>query len=33
MAKLYADLIAQGRWTLSRVPKRWLAEVKALLEG
>lgn len=31
MAKVYANLIRQGLWTIDRVPEKWRAEVEALL--
>ena len=33
MAKVYYNLIKQGKWTLDRVPQKWRAEVEALLNG
>lgn len=33
MAKVYANLIRQGLWTLDQVPKKWRDEVEAILEG
>lgn len=33
MAKLYYNLIKQGKWDLDRVPERWRAEVEALLSS
>ena len=32
MAKLYADLIRKGLWTLDNVPQRWRAQVAELLK-
>lgn len=32
MAKLYYNLIKNGKWTLDKVPQRWYEEVKALLD-
>ena len=33
MVKIYADLIKQGagNWTIERVPERWRADVKEIL--
>lgn len=31
MAKMYADMIKKGTWTLDKVPAKWRAEVEALL--
>ena len=33
MAKVYANLIRQGFWTIDRVPEKWRAEVENLLKG
>lgn len=31
MAKIYANLVKQGAWTLEQVPEKWKTEVEALL--
>lgn len=31
MAKLYADMIRKGTWTIEKVPARWRSAVEALL--
>lgn len=31
MAKLYATLIREGKWTIDKVPERWRADVEKLL--
>ncbi len=33
MAKIYADLVKKGLWTLEQVPERWRAEVEILLNA
>ena len=33
MAKLYYNLIVNGKWTIERVPEKWRGEVKELLSG
>ena len=33
MAKIYADLIKKGLWTIDRVDKRWVEEVLELLNS
>ncbi len=32
MAKIYADLIKEGLWTVEQVPTKWKGQVIALLE-
>ena len=31
MAKVYARLVRDGKWTIDQVPDRWREQVKALL--
>ena len=33
MAKIYATLVRQGKWTLDKVPERWRDEVRQMLEA
>lgn len=33
MAKIYATLVREGKWTMEKVPERWRAEVEKLLEA
>ncbi len=33
MAKIYATLVREGKWTMEKVPQRWRAEVEKLLEA
>lgn len=33
MAKIYATLVREGKWTLDKVPERWRAEVEKILEA
>ena len=33
MAKIYATLMREGKWTMEKVPQRWRAEVEKLLEA
>lgn len=33
MAKIYANLIKQGLYTIEQVPERWRTEVEALLNS
>ena len=33
MAKFYATLVREGKWTMEKVPQRWRAEVEKLLEA
>lgn len=32
MAKVYARLVRDGKWTIDQVPDRWREQVKALLD-
>ena len=32
MAKVYARLVCDGKWTIDQVPDRWREQVKALLD-
>lgn len=32
MAKVYARLVREGKWTIEQVPDRWREQVKALLD-
>lgn len=33
MAKVYATLVREGKWTLDKVPARWRADVEKILGG
>ena len=33
MAKIYANLVKQGLWTIEQVPERWKVEVQELLNS
>lgn len=33
MAKIYATLVREGKWTMEKVPERWRAEVEKILEA
>ena len=33
MAKIYATLVREGKWTMEKGPQRWRAEVETLLEA
>ena len=33
MAKIYYNRIKAGKWTIEEVPKRWRAEVQAMLDA
>ncbi len=31
MAKIYANLVKQGIWTIEQIPERWKSEVQEIL--
>lgn len=33
MAKLYYNLIVNGKWTIDRVPEKWKSEVEIMLNN